>query len=85
MKGSCFCGKCVFEIRGDIGSINKCHCTKCRKVFGAGSNAVFWIVPAGVMDENPNVKVRAHIFVESKPDWEIIGDDAPQFLQVPAE
>ena len=130
MKGRCLCGKCVFEIKGETGSINKCHCTKCRKVSGTGSNAVFWIepdqlewisgkdqvksfvmpdgwesvfcqecgsplpryilheewiVPAGVMDENPQVKVRAHIFVENKPDWEIIGDDAPQFPQVPFE
>lgn len=130
MRGSCLCGKCVFEISGDTGPINKCHCTKCRKVSGTGSNAVFWIdpenvkwisgeeyvksyampdawesvfcrecgsplprfipdeewiVPAGVMDQNPQVEIRAHIWVEKNPDWEIIGDDAPQFLQVPSE
>ena len=40
-----------------------------------------WIVPAGVLDEDVEVAVRAHIFVENKPAWEIIGDDAPQYQQ----
>lgn len=42
-----------------------------------------WIVPAGLMDEDAKVGVRGHIWVESKPHWELIGDDAPQFMQVP--
>ena len=128
MQGSCLCGKCVFEIRGDPGLINKCHCTKCRKVSGTASNAVFWIepgcltwisgedlkkaftmpngwqsvfcqecgsplpryiedeewiVPAGVLDENPDTSVLQHIWVQEKPSWEIIGDDAPQYMQAP--
>lgn len=128
MKGSCLCRKCLFEIKGNPGPVGKCHCSKCRKVSGTGSNAVFWIrpdnfvwlagehgakryglpdgwsstfcsecgsplpafiggriwiVPAGLMDENPNVGVRGHIWVEDKPHWEIIGDDAPQFLREP--
>jgi hypothetical protein len=45
MKGSCLCGKCVFEISDEPGLINKCHCVKCRKLSGAGSNAVFWLNP----------------------------------------
>ena len=130
MKGSCLRGQCVFEIQGDLGPVGKCHCTKCRKMSGTGSNAVFWnhpenfewlcgednakqynlrdgwrsifcndcgpplpalvggkiwVVPAGLMDEGPNVGVRGHIWVETKPNWEIIGDDAPQFLQAPPE
>jgi hypothetical protein len=130
MKGSCLCGKCSFDIKGDPGPVGKCHCTKCRKVSGTGSNAVFWvrpgkfewlsgedntqryempdgwgsifcrdcgsplpafvedrmwIVPAGLMDEDADVGVRGHIWVENKPHWEIIGDDAPQFMQTPPE
>lgn len=125
MKGSCLCGKCTFEISGNPGPVGKCHCSKCRKVSGTGSNAVFWVqrenfswlsgadnatefslpdgwrstfcklcgsplpasigsswfVPAGLLDENPDVGVRGHIWVENKPSWEVIGDDAPQFLQ----
>ncbi len=130
MKGSCLCGACVFEVRGDPGPVGKCHCTKCQKFSGTGSNAVFWlgleafqwlagqdkikeysladgwssifcqecgsplprlienklwIVPAGLLDANVEVGVRGHIWVENKPHWEIIGDNAPQFLQTPAE
>ena len=124
MKGSCFCGKCVFELKGRIGPVGKCHCSKCRKGSGTGSNAVLWarpenvvwlsgqekikeirigrhgnafcgdcgsplprldadktkwFVPAGLLDEDPGVGVRGHIWVSSKPSWEVIGDDAPQF------
>lgn len=124
MKGSCLCGKCVFEVKGRIGPVGKCHCSKCRKVSGTGSNAVLWVrpenvlwisgqdkikeisigrhgnafcsecgsplphlnhektkwfVPAGLLDEDPGVGVRGHIWVSSKPSWEVIGDDAPQF------
>lgn len=38
-----------------------------------------------MMDEDPGVGVRGHTWVENKPQWEIIGDAAPQFLQTPRE
>ncbi len=130
MKGSCLCGSCRFEILGESGPVGKCHCTKCQKVSGTGSNAVFWlkpdglrwlsgedhtntysmldgwgsvrcqdcgsplpslvrqsmwIVPAGLMDEEADVGVRGHIWVQNKPLWDAIGDDAPQFSSVPPE
>ena len=44
---------------------------------------IMWIVPAGLMDEDAQVGVRGHIWVENKPHWEVIGDDAPQFMTVP--
>lgn len=127
MRGSCLCGKCVFELKGRISAVGKCHCSKCRKVSGTGSNAVhwarpdnvqwikgsenikeysqpdgwktvfcsncgsplpamdrrktMWFVPAGLIDEDPGVGVRGHIWVESKPSWEVIGDDAPQYKE----
>ena len=43
MKGSCLCGACQFEITDEPGPVGKCHCSKCRKVSGTGSNAVFWL------------------------------------------
>ena len=130
LKGSCLCGACKFEISGDPGPVGKCHCSKCRKVSGTGSNAVFWlkpgqliwtqgedniktwsmpdgwgavrcdtcgsplpsfvndtlwIVPAGLMDDNPDVGVRGHIWVENKPHWDVIGDHAPQFDTAPEQ
>ena len=115
---------------GDPGPVGKCHCTKCRKVSGTGSNATLWIrpdkftwlagednakkfylsdgwrsifcgdcgsplpaliedrmwvVPAGLLDGNPELGVRGHIWVENKPHWEIIGDDAPTFSRTPSD
>ena len=127
MKGTCLCGTCSFEIPDEPGPVGKCHCSKCRKVSGTGSNAVFWlkpeelqwltgedqtmtysmpdgwgtvrcatcgsplpalvdgtwIVPAGLMDEDPGVGVRGHIWVENNPSWEVIGDDGIQFKTIP--
>ncbi len=39
---------------------------------------LFW-VPAGLLDDDPGVGVVQHIFAGSKADWDVIGDDAPQF------
>ncbi len=38
-----------------------------------------WFVPAGLLDEDPGVGVRGHIWVSNIPSWELIGDKAPQF------
>ena len=42
IRGSCLCGGVRFEIDGRRSAIGHCHCSKCRKVSGAGSNAVFY-------------------------------------------
>ena len=34
-KGSCFCGRVRYEIKGPIGPMSNCHCTDCRKSHGA--------------------------------------------------
>ena len=39
--GSCLCGAVQFAVDGDIAGIGQCHCSKCRKVSGTASNAVF--------------------------------------------
>ena len=129
MKGSCLCGKCVFDLKGEIDAVGKCHCSKCRKVSGTGSNAVhsakpenlawlsgeasvktyvmpdgwcstfcndcgsplpmliengtLWIVPAGLLDEDPGVKIKGHIWTGDRPSWDVIDDTAVQFLQGP--
>jgi len=40
-KGSCLCGAVRFEIEGEIETVLKCHCQKCRKASGTafGTNA----------------------------------------------
>ena len=42
-----------------------------------------YFVPAGSLDVDPGVGVAGHIWVASKPDWAVIGDDAPQFDEGP--
>jgi hypothetical protein len=39
-----------------------------------------YIVPVGILDDNPVLQVDQHIYVGSKAHWEVIGEDgAPQF------
>ncbi len=40
IKGSCLCEGVQFAIDGNVSEIGYCHCSKCRKVSGANSNAV---------------------------------------------
>lgn len=44
-KGSCLCQRIKFEIRGKLSAVGHCHCSKCRKVSGTGSNAVAYASP----------------------------------------
>ena len=44
-----------------------------------------WIVPAGVLDADLKVNIRQHIFMDSNPAWEQVGDDAPRYRQGPGE
>jgi hypothetical protein len=125
LRGSCLCGGVQFEITGRYSAIGQCHCSKCRKVSGAASNAVLYAaagslhwtagenlvrefrlpdgwgpafcgtcgsplpkrdssgkiyyVPAGLLDDDPGVRVERHIFVGSKAPWDEIGGGALQF------
>lgn len=40
-EGSCLCGAVKYEVRGAIGSVVLCHCSRCRKANGSAfaSNA----------------------------------------------
>ena len=42
------------------------------------SGGAYW-VPAGLLDDDPGVRVAGHIFVGSKAPWDEIAGDAPQF------
>jgi hypothetical protein len=106
-----------------------CHCSLCRKVSGAASNATIlapetdfkWIsgeqlrrvfakpsgwqttfcgncgsplpqklrgaaaywIPAGLLDDDPGVRIAGHIWVGSKASWDEIAGDAPRFEEGP--
>lgn len=39
----------------------------------------FWI-PVGLLDSpNPGIKVGAHVYVDSKASWDVIGDDGVRY------
>jgi len=40
-------------------------------------------VPAGSLDSDPAIAPTAHIFVESKAPWDVIGGGIPQFAEMP--
>jgi hypothetical protein len=42
------------------------------------SGGAYWI-PAGVLDDDPGVRVAMHIFVGSRAPWDEIGGAAPRF------
>ena len=42
-KGSCLCGEVRFEVTKCSMDIYKCHCSKCRKNFGAASSAATFV------------------------------------------
>ncbi len=123
--GSCLCQKVQFEYSGDVMGLGSCHCSKCRKVSGTGSNVVLiapaenfsWLqgeiyiksykmpggwqstfcsecgsplphtnnesismwVPAGLLDDDPELSILAHTQVSSKAKWDVIKDDVLQF------
>lgn len=35
LRGKCLCGKATYEIKGALGPIYNCHCSKCRRWHGA--------------------------------------------------
>lgn len=42
LRGSCLCGSVQYEITGELGTVEHCHCSMCRKAHGAAfsTNAV---------------------------------------------
>jgi hypothetical protein len=40
VRGSCLCGGVRFEVRGAIRQMGNCHCSQCRKAYGAAFGTV---------------------------------------------
>ena len=43
LRGSCLCGKVVFELFGQLQGIVKCHCSRCRKSRSAAHGANLFV------------------------------------------
>lgn len=130
MKGQCLCARVVFELDPPIPDMYQCHCSLCRQVSGAASNAAMiipaaqfnWIagqecitqfasdsgfkshfcshcgsplpnltradkaywIPVGLLLESAGIEVAAHLYVESKADWDQISTHSECFAEMPA-
>ena len=45
VTGSCLCGKVGYEISGNIGIFQYCHCSRCRKFTGSAHAANLLVFP----------------------------------------
>jgi len=45
INGSCFCGAVTYKIEGKLRNARSCHCSMCRKAFGAQASAYALIEP----------------------------------------
>lgn len=44
-QGSCLCGSVVYEIAGEPGTFQYCHCSRCRKVTGSAHASNLFVKP----------------------------------------
>jgi hypothetical protein len=45
IKGSCLCGVVSYEISGNLGIFQYCHCSRCRKFSGSAHSANLLVKP----------------------------------------
>jgi hypothetical protein len=129
ISGGCLCGEVRFEVTGAVVELANCHCSQCRKAYGAAFGTVAVVerkhfayvrgeervrrfqqtprvnryfcgdcgsplpmvedwdplvgIPAGVLDDDPGVRISSHIFVDSKAAWWTITDALPQHAEYP--
>jgi hypothetical protein len=84
-------------VTGVDGPFELCHCSRCRKVSGSAFAAGLYVgsslpepeaqsplveIPAGTLDDDPQLKPDKHIYVDVKSSWFEIADDLPQFDRV---
>ncbi len=44
-KGSCLCGAVTYEVSGNLGIFQYCHCSRCRKFTGSAHAANLLVAP----------------------------------------
>jgi hypothetical protein len=130
-SGSCLCRKVRYELTGNMGVFQYCHCSRCRKVTGSAHAANLFvspdkfkwlsgeelvgrfdpentkyfatcfckncgstlpwlsksgkviIVPAGTLDEDPEIKPTQNIFCGSRPAWYMAAESLPEHEGMP--
>ncbi len=56
-------------------------CSNCGCPVPNETRAGSWYVPAGALDDDPNVRPDKHIYVELKAPWDTITGDLPQMTK----
>jgi hypothetical protein len=80
------CGEDLVKAYRSSPPVRRCFCSVCGSslvfLFDGMPDAV-WVV-AGVLDNDPEVRLSSHIFVGSKAPWHEITDDVPQHSEYPS-
>ena len=60
-----------------------CFCGRCGSPVPDLSSAASWVeFPAGLLDDDPQIRPDKHIYVDAKSTWFDITDDLPQFDRI---
>lgn len=60
--------------------IERCFCRVCGSYIGEPrDDADGFPIAAHLLDDDPGLRAALHEHVADKPDWDVIGDDAPRF------
>ena len=60
-------------------------CRQCGSIAPRIWESGIAMMPAGSLDHDPETRAAAHIYVDSKAPWFTIGDEVPQFAEMPPE
>lgn len=130
-SGSCLCGEVSYELSGNIGIFQYCHCSRCRKFTGSAfasnifvkpdqfrwskgeetvgqysppeakhfatafckhcGSSLPWhaksgkvvVIPAGTLDQDPELRPSQNIFCASRAEWYIAPDSLPEHAELP--
>lgn len=129
--GSCLCKSVAYEISGNLGIFQYCHCSRCRKFTGGAfaanllvspqdfrwlrgedlvklfplpeakhfatafcsrcGSSLPWlaqtgkavVVPAGTLDEDPQIRPSQNVFCASRAAWYAEPDSLPKHDELP--
>ena len=66
LKGGCLCGSVKYEVTGEPRRFFHCHCSRCRKVTGAGHASNMFFQPAALRWLSGEEQVRTFKVPEAK-------------------
>jgi len=84
MRGKCLCGAIRFELNGVIPNLYQCHCSLCGSPLpNLTANDSAWWVPVGLLEDDAELELGAHLFIGSRASWDVIADVGEHFDEMP--